>query len=124
MEQQEYTEIGKKHTFKVIPNVTTYNFVVIGGGGGGYSDLADSSGGGGSVVTTTYSNITEDLSIIISIPSKPSSTTRRGNGMTQSDTGTTLTVVDRLKGELLGISHAWDSTDLRIQHISEYLKSS
>ena len=41
MGRQEYTAIDVKHTFTVIPNVTTYNFVVIGGGGGYYR------GGGG-----------------------------------------------------------------------------
>jgi len=44
MGQQEYTAIDVTHTFTVIPNVTTYNFVVIGGGGG---SGGEGSGGGG-----------------------------------------------------------------------------
>jgi hypothetical protein len=43
MGTQEYTAIDVTHTFTVIPNVTTYNFVVIGGGGGSGSS---STGGG------------------------------------------------------------------------------
>jgi hypothetical protein len=46
MGQQEYTAIDVTHTFTVIPNVTTYNFVVIGGGGGCNSEGLDRFGGG------------------------------------------------------------------------------
>ena len=54
-------------TFNPIPNVTTYEFVVIGGGGGGgyYQGTFTGKGGAGAVVQTTYNNVTAPLAISI-----------------------------------------------------------
>jgi hypothetical protein len=54
-------------TFNPIPNITTYEFVVIGGGGGGgfIDGTFNDNGGSGAVVQTTYNNITAPLAISI-----------------------------------------------------------
>jgi len=57
------------YTFTPLPNITTYDFVVIGGGGGGgiFNGLIEpiDSGGNGAVVKTTYTDITMPLVISI-----------------------------------------------------------
>ena len=59
MGKATYTSNG---TFTPVTGVTTYNFVVIGAGGGAYGV---GNGGNGGIVKTTYTNITNNLNIII-----------------------------------------------------------
>jgi surface protein len=74
--------------FQPLPNVTTYNFIVIGGGGGGSYGRAERdsirsrySGGTGALVSAAYTNITLPLTIRIAGGGKtPSVDTQAGGG--------------------------------------------